>query len=244
MTQSPEQSKLTVVTERQEQPQATVSQISATNDSTSKQSSNQVDNAETFSPPTPTTDLSSLTDGRQPGEFPSRYPAEAWWQIAAELMYLIFLLLGSTLFLFLLARHVVQKEQVGFIATHMGVYPGSSPLVIWATIALSGACGGCATSLKWLYHSVAKRQWNRDRVIWRIVVPVLSATVALFLGMMIVSGIVPFLNKTSLTNPLTGAAFGFFVGFFSDNVLAALQKLAFQVFGTVDSRSSPQKDPN
>ena len=62
--------------------------------------------------------------------------------------------------------------------------------------------------------------------------------------MMIVSGIVPFLSKTPLTNPLTGAAFGFFVGFFSDNVLASLQNFALKVFGTVDSKGAPPKTTN
>jgi hypothetical protein len=55
---------------------------------------------------------------------------------------------------------------------------------------------------------------------------------------MIISGIVPFLNRASLAGPASAAALGFFVGLFSDNLLAALQKLAFRVFGTVDERTS------
>jgi hypothetical protein len=57
---------------------------------------------------------------------------------------------------------------------------------------------------------------------------------------MIISGIVPFLNRTSLAGPASGAALGFFVGLFSDNLLAALQKVAFRVFGTVDESGHPQ----
>jgi hypothetical protein len=63
---------------------------------------------------------------------------------------------------------------------------------------------------------------------------------AVFTALMIISGIVPFLNRTSLAGPASGAALGFFVGLFSDNLLAALQKVAFRVFGTVDERGHPQ----
>jgi len=71
-------------------------------------------------------------------------------------------------------------------------------------------------------------------VVWRVVVPPLSSVLAVFAGLMIVSGLIPFLSKTPFENPATGAAFGFFVGLFSDNLLAALQKLAYRIFGTVD----------
>jgi hypothetical protein len=53
---------------------------------------------------------------------------------------------------------------------------------------------------------------------------------------MIVAGLVPFFAKTPLTVPVTAAGYGFFVGFFSDNLIAALQRIATHVFGTA-SRS-------
>jgi hypothetical protein len=115
-----------------------------------------------------------------------------------------------------------------------GEIPGNTALLVWMAAALAGACGGAASSLKWLYHSVAKQQWHRDRIIWRIVVPPLSAVLSVFAGLMIVSGLIPFFSRTPFFNPATGAAFGFFVGMFSDNLLASLQKLAFRIFGTVD----------
>ena len=87
-------------------------------------------------------------------------------------------------------------------------------------------------------------QWHRDRVVWRVVVPISSAFLAIFSGLMIISGLVPFLARTPLMVPATGAAYGFFVGLFSDNVLAALQKLAFNVFGTIDKGKSGSSGPN
>jgi len=47
-----------------------------------------------------------------------------------------------------------------------------------------------------------------------------------------------------LAGPASGAALGFFVGLFSDNLLAALQKIAFRVFGTVDDRPGKPEPPS
>ena len=72
----------------------------------------------------------------------------------------------------------------------------------------------------------------------RLVVPLLSSMLAIFSALMILSGLVPFLAGSPLALPATGAGYGFFVGMFSDNVLAALQKLAFHIFGTTDKAGS------
>jgi hypothetical protein len=178
--------------------------------------------------------LASLTDGRLPGDFASKYSASAWFQILLELLYLLAVLVGGILFLAWMAKAVVLATPRGFFPEFLGEIPANTPLLVWMAAALAGACGGAASALKWLYHSVAKQQWHRDRVVWRIVVPPLSAVLSVFAGLMIVSGLIPFFSRTPFSNPATGAAFGFFVGMFSDNLLAALQKLAFRIFGTVD----------
>lgn len=41
---------------------------------------------------------------------------------------------------------------------------------------------------------------------------------------------------------MAAAAFGFFVGLFSDNLLAALEKAAFNVFGTMNDRFQKRSD--
>jgi len=199
---------------------------------------------EKFGPPE-TTSLASLTDGRAPGEFASVYPVSVWIQIVLELIYLLVIELACFAGLVLLALYSIRQQNSGIVFQLLGPYPGSAPLVAWASITLAGACGGCTFALKWLYHTVAKEQWHRDRVVWRIVVPFSSAMLAVFSGLMIISGLVPFLARAPLTIPTTGAAYGFFVGVFSDNVLAALQRLAYNVFGTVDkpSQSSESSEP-
>jgi hypothetical protein len=187
---------------------------------------------EGFGPPE-ITSLASLTDGRRPGDFTSKYPLSAWIQIFCELTYLLVVLGGSILCLAWMARAVVLASPRGFFPDAFGEIPGNTALLVWTAAALAGACGGAASALKWLYHTVAKQQWHRDRVVWRIVVPPLSAVLSVFAGLMVVSGLIPFFSRTPFTSPGTGAAFGFFVGLFSDNLLAALQKLAFRIFGTV-----------
>lgn len=193
---------------------------------------------EEFGPPG-VTNLAALTDGRPAGGYQSAYGAGAWLQITAELVYLLILLASALFALILLAKYAVLKETSGPIFELLGNPTDAAPLVVYAAVALSGICGGCSSSLKWLYHSVAKKRWHRDRLIWRIIVPPLSGVLALFTALMIISGIVPFLNRTSLSGPASGAALGFFVGLFSDNLLAALQKVAFRVFGTVDDQPKP-----
>jgi hypothetical protein len=190
---------------------------------------------EPFGPPG-ITSLATLTDGREPADFRTRYGSAAWVQIGFELIYLLLVLATSFIGLALLAIYAVQRPTSGFVFNLFGPYPASATLVAWASITLGGACGGCTFALKWLYHTIAKQQWHADRVVWRIVVPISSAMLAIFSGLMILSGLVPFLARAPLSVPTTGAAYGFFVGVFSDNVLAALQRLANNIFGTMDKR--------
>jgi hypothetical protein len=150
------------------------------------------------------------------------------------MLYLLGILTGAGLVLIWMAVEFNSHSANTLLPSIFGDPIANSPLCVWTAGGLSGACGGAAASLKWLYHSVAKQQWHRDRVVWRIVVPPLSGTLSVFTGLMIVSGLIPILSKTPFDNPASGAAFGFFVGFFSDNLLASLQKLAHKVFGTID----------
>jgi len=116
------------------------------------------------------------------------------------------------------------------------VYPRDRALLLSFTVALSGVVGGTAFALKWLYHSVAKWTWNRDRVWWRLIVPALSGILALFVSALVTTGVMSVFNPKFFTNFFGALGGGFFVGYFSDNVLAALQNLAMKWFGTVDKR--------
>lgn len=142
--------------------------------------------------------MASLTDGRPPGDFASKYSSSAWFQILLELLYLLAVLVGGILLLAWMAKAVVLATPRGFFPELLGEIPTNTPLLVWMAAALAGACGGAASALKWLYHSVAKQQWHRYWVVWRIVVPPLSAVLSVFAGLMIVSGLIPIFQSDAL----------------------------------------------
>lgn len=178
--------------------------------------------------------LASLTDGRSEAQFDSAYPWRAWIQIILELFYLLLVLALASTALIWISVLFSEGKPLSLIDGYLGVFPQNRKVLLSIVVALSGACGGCAASLKWLYHSVAKKRWHRDRLVWRVVVPILSAVLSVFTGLMINSGLIPLITEKPLTAPTICAGFGFFVGLFSDNLLASLNRLAFRVFGTVD----------
>lgn len=179
-------------------------------------------------------DNSRLDDGRPVGSWKSRYPKAAWVQISIELIYLCTILILSLL---VIMDPALSKSdlsaQTGSYITYFGGLEIRSTALKWVSLGVSGLVGGTVFSLKWLYHSVAKGVWSRDRILWRFVVPLNSATVALFTGFLFASGAVPFLKDESLDSPLMAASFGFIFGYFSDNILAALQNFAQKIFGTL-----------
>lgn len=172
-----------------------------------------------------------LTDERKQGDWKTRYSIGAWVQIAIESAVLFIGLLGC-LFLFYeiaASRHVVEDFEIG-----PKLFEGTSHHALaLEAVAIGGACGGFAFALKWLYHGVAHGWWNSDRIVWRFVVPLLSATLALFTALMIGSGIIPIFSVKITDGPRAGAAYGFFVGFFSDNLVGALQRLANHTLGKI-----------
>jgi hypothetical protein len=116
-------------------------------------------------------------------------------------------------------------------------YPRDRTFLLWVSVGLSGVVGGSCNALKWLYHSVAKWEWNRDRIMWRFIVPPLSGTVAVFVSMLVASGVIALIDSRFFSGFYGAVGAGWLIGYFSDNVLAALQKLAHRWFGTVDEPS-------
>jgi hypothetical protein len=182
-----------------------------------------------------------FTDGRQPWDWRSKYRWHVWLQICLEGAALIGLLGVSLYGLAAAAAAALPLSEVR-PRTWLGIVGLTPEMVVWASVALGGMSGGCANSLKWLYHGVAHGKWHRDRIVWRMVVPILSATLALFTALMIGSGIVPIFSRTVFDNWKVGAAFGFFVGFFSDNLVASLQRLATQTLGTLEKPKKSSRE--
>jgi hypothetical protein len=187
--------------------------------------------------------LESLTDGRDKGYFQTRYPFRAWLHISLELFVLVGALIFALHELVMVAISVNNNSTFSTLIYDFGTYPDNHDVIAWLVLGLSGFVGGLATSLKWLYHTVAKHSWNRDRTIWRLIVPGLSAVLATFSGMMISAGLLPpIFNMDTFSGLIFNAGFGFFLGLFSDNLLASLQRLAVTVFGVVDKATTGNSD--
>lgn len=177
-------------------------------------------------------------DHRHFGDWESRYQKGAWIQIGVEFTYLVLMLLACMTGLIWLGYHVAPPTpQDAGALSFFGIpfnYPKDRTFLLWAGIGLSGVVGGSCFALKWLYHSVAKGLWNRDRILWRLIVPILSGTVAVFVSMLVASGLLSLIDTRFFSNFYGAVGAGWLIGYFSDNVLASLQKLAHKWFGTVD----------
>ncbi len=177
-------------------------------------------------------------DHRHLGDWGSRYSAGAWCQIGVEFTYLMIVLFSAILLLAWIGYHIAPRPSLGQrLIPLFGielVYPRDRTFLLWTAVGLSGIAGGTSFSLKWLYHSVAKALWNREATLWRLIVPVLSGTLAVFVSMLVASGILSLIDQRFFHNFYGAVGIGWLLGYFSDNVLASLQKLAHKWFGTVD----------
>lgn len=172
------------------------------------------------------------SDNRPRGHYCSRYGLSAWAQILAELFFLLLYLSCSIWGVF---KSIQLSEAGNNTIQIVGTLDHSINSVLpWSGMLFAALAGGTTFALKWLYHTVAKAEWNRDRILWRVIAPLNSAVLATSAGFGITAGIMPFVDQNSLSNIYTAMFFGFFIGHFSDNVLAALQRLAKNWFGTVD----------
>jgi len=170
---------------------------------------------------------STNNDNREFGYFASRYGLTVWAQIFFELAFLL-VYLSAALYGIALSLWLRDHEPTTMLEEQLRA------LEPWGWIFFAGVAGGSLFALKFLYHAVAKNEWNRDRVLWRFIVPINSGVLALFLAFGVASKIVPFLDDRVIANLYAGLFFGFFVGYFADHALARLQRLALDWFGTVD----------
>ncbi len=165
-----------------------------------------------------------LTDGRKPGHWQSRYSDDvAKKAICWERNYLI-IVFGCSVILPVLIMLLLSlfESQINFNSTNLKKY-----LFAWA----GGTLGGTMFSAKWLYHSVAKYNWNIDRQMWRILTPHLSAALALVFIVLMNSEMLNIASPKSLTiHKCFGI--GFLVGYFSDNAIGKLTELAQVFFGS------------
>jgi hypothetical protein len=162
------------------------------------------------------------TDGRREGDWRSRYDEEARGCIRAESIYLAVALLAVSILMFLTWLGIPQRL--------MGLSDQQAAAFLRHTLAAtSGILGGIIFAMKWLYHSVAKQLWHQDRKLWRYFTPIISGGVSFAMVLAVESFGV--FDPSIVSTGARATAFGFLVGFFSDNALAKLAELAQTLFG-------------
>ena len=198
------------------------------------------------SPPSQDLDFAprDLTDGRRAFDWQSRWPAEARKRIGLEGLIVVAYLLVSMVCLWVLADEafVTMYANPGSdISAEQPLRQGQFTMAA-LMCGLSGLAAGTLFSVKWLYHSVAKGNWNEDRIYWRLLTPIVSGVLAFMMFFLLRSNIFAVFDPHSIAKPSTSIAVGFIVGYFSDTALAKMAEVANSLFG-VTSRHSDVGSP-
>lgn len=171
------------------------------------------------------------TDGREPWEWESHYPSEAWVKIRREAWivatFLVCFLatsafcagLSGTVFNIPIAETVTFDININLI----GVF-------------FFGGLGGTTFSIKWLMHSVATGKWHSDRIYWRIFVPLIGGIYAVVVLDLFASGFVGPAKQSAPVVTSIQIGLSFLVGYFSDGVSGLLTNVANAIFGTVEKK--------
>ena len=173
-----------------------------------------------------------LTDDREQGDWKTRYPdPEAQKAIRQDAIYVTVLFFLCPLCIFG-TWLIVRIPQFGLSGGLLAA--GEKYAYSW----FGGLFGGSLFDLKWLYHSVAHGIWNRDRRLWRLLAPHMSAGLAFVFVCLLSSGLLVVFDPTAMSRPSLLVAFSFMVGYFSDSALAKLADVAHSLFGTIGKKRS------
>jgi hypothetical protein len=173
------------------------------------------------SPSSPNVGAGDPTDGREPFDWRTHYPAEALKEIRWERVYLFLLLFFS--------YFVIIASWKGWVCCLLFTSPAeAATLKKYSYYGGSGMLGGVAFGIKYFYRVVARGYWHQDRKTWRLMSPFLATTLALVVGALIDSGLI------TTRGPSSGPAFlsiGFLVGYFADQAIAKMGEIAIVLFG-------------
>lgn len=164
-------------------------------------------------------------DSRQPGHWQSVYCCRAWIVIAIESLYIGSLLLLSVWLCYqvwsleLLTLLNIPEERVSSFGALLYSFTG-------------GLMGGILFTMKWLYHSVARKKWHVDRLLWRLFTPWISGIFAFVMYTLMKSGLFSVFDEVALANGTTAFSIGFLVGYFSDSAMSKFREIADTLFGT------------
>jgi hypothetical protein len=180
-------------------------------------------------------------DGRPLGDWRTVYTG-THWQICIEWAYLIVLLfLFSAGFWKALSCVIASGvHRTCDLCSHLAICDSSqAPLIIVLFFFISGVLGGTLFAMKWLYHTVARKKWHCDRIIWRMCVPLMAGVLAVYVSFIFARTFGIHFTAADLDMPTIAqlSGFSFLVGIFADGVLAMLERLASHIFGTLEDFS-------
>ena len=181
------------------------------------------------------------TDGKPKGTWKSEYPPEARKGIRCETAYLVSIsaiCLITVLGIVYWCRILDTKGSAPNPLT-----PDPTCLAVVGAL-FTGTLGGCCFGLKCMYHFVAKLRWHEERRLWRLLSPLLSGVVALFMVLLVASGLLQIFDEKFIERPLRVIAFSFLVGLFSDKALAKMAEIADTLFGGKDNDETDQRNTN
>ncbi|MDB2705012.1 hypothetical protein N9Y67_00570 [Pseudomonadota bacterium] len=164
-------------------------------------------------------------DSRQPGDWTSVYCCKAWTFIAIESLYIVSLLIFSIWLCYevwslqLLSLMTIPTERVSSFGPLLYSFAG-------------GLIGGILFTMKWLYHSVARKKWHLDRLLWRLFTPWISGIFAFVMYTLMKSGLFSVFDEAALGSGATAFSIGFLVGYFSDSAMSKFREIANTLFGT------------
>ncbi|MDN4639929.1 hypothetical protein QCD70_06720 [Agreia sp. PsM10] len=172
------------------------------------------------------------TDERKLGDWRSRYwekSARRAIQIEAAFVWLC--LSGTIAGILFAAIISTMPDQIVPSQT----WESLSPFVLSY---LGGLLGGTLFSMKWLYHTVAKGLWNRDRRLWRIFTPFLSGGASLTVILLCASGAIPLFGPELVRTNVGALGLSVVFGYFSDRAFSSLERVAEDNLGLARKRKA------
>jgi len=163
-------------------------------------------------------------DGREKGDYESKYPLEIRKKQWREAIYISILMVIS-LTLISLAFFDIPFKCLGLTEEKINI----AVKVIYCIAA--GLLGGASNSMKIFYRAVANKWWNEDRIFWRVFSPIISVPVSLVACAL-------FWGQINNSVGFHAIAIGFIAGYFSDEAVSKMYDIAIVIF----SRDSTKKE--
>jgi len=175
-----------------------------------------------------------LSDGREPLDWPSKYPPEALKSIKWEKVYLFaHLYLVPVMMVFFWLEYPKRMLRLGD--------DKYEPILRYTIAWLAGVLGGTLFDIKWLYHSVAHKKWHLDRRLWRHFTPHVSGGLAFAMIALVSSGMVRVFDRQAMYSRALVVGVAFLVGYFSDSAIAKLSEIAQTLFGSSHAHGKTDK---